>query len=99
MTLYNHATPEASETSDAVLDVLARAAAGRAVAAQHRVVATPDRFNPDEGLALLDAYVGIADTSVRQAILDIVLAITGANPYARQSTEDPACDRLSRKDR
>ena len=83
MTLCKHTTPNASKASSAVLDILAGAAKGRFVPARQRIVASSDRFNPDEGLALLDAYVGIADVSVRQAVLDIVLAIAGTNPYRR----------------
>lgn len=86
MTLFNHANPGPSASADIALDVLADAAHGRVVAAERRVVASPDRFDADEGLALLDAYVSISEASVRQAILDLVLSISGTNPYRRART-------------
>ena len=83
MTLCGLVALEESPASDLTLAVLANALDGRTVRARHRVLATEDSRNPDEGLALLDAYIGIADPSVRQAVLDAVIAIAGSDPYRR----------------
>ena len=48
------------------------------------VAACPHRATaaaPDEGLALLDAYVAVLDPRIRQAILDAVITIAGTQPY------------------
>ena len=68
-------------TPDATLAILAEAIGGRRVTASHRVMASAESRSPGEGLALLAAYVSVADVKVRQAILDAGLAITGTNPF------------------
>lgn len=83
MTLCPIATLEPAPDADAVLAVLARAIGQCGVDAGRRVLASSDGPNPDEGLALLDAYVAVTDTSVREALLDAMIAIAGTNPYRR----------------
>lgn len=81
MTLYNFEALEASPGATETLTVLAAAMGEKIVAQNRRVPATPDSRSPDEGLALLNAYITIHDRGVRQAILDMVLAISGVDPY------------------
>ncbi len=81
MSLYTTKTLEASAGADAVLAVLRDALADRIVPARRRVVASGDSRSPDEGLALLKAYVAIEDETVRQAILDLLIAIAGTDSY------------------
>ena len=81
MTLCPIATLEPAPDAEAILAVLAKAIGQRGVDARRRMLASSDGRNPDEGLALLEAYVAVADTSVRQAILDALIAIAGTNPY------------------
>jgi len=83
MTLYSLAALDEAPPSQVTLALLAEAIRDGAVPASRRVLATADSRNPDEGLALLDAYVRIADLRVRQAILDTVLAISASDPYRR----------------
>ena len=83
MTLYNHAMLECSPAPEVTVSRLLAALGDRIVPATVRVLASDDGPNPDEGLALLDAYVAIGDARVRQAILDVVMAIAGTNPYRR----------------
>ncbi len=83
MTLYDHATLVRSPDARVTLAALAAAVGEKTVAGTCRVVASNDSRNPEEGLALLDAYISIADPLTRQAVLDTVLAIAGTNPYRR----------------
>lgn len=89
MTLYSSDTlvpsPEASET----LTIIADALGSRRVSALRRYMASTDGQSPDEGLAVLGAYVSIKDRAVRQAILDVVLAL--ARPSDRPSRETDQC--------
>ena len=39
-------------------------------------MAASDRIAPDEGLALLSAYLAIENRKVRQAVLDAVVAVS-----------------------
>jgi hypothetical protein len=81
MSLYSTKTLEPSPAAEEILAVLAGALADRRVPARHRVVASRDSRSPDEGLAILQAYVAIRDEPVRQAILDLLIAIAGTDPY------------------
>ena len=90
MTLYNHATLTRSPAPQVTVSTLAAAIGDRTVPAICRVMASGDSRNPDEGLALLDAYVAIDDVGVRQAVLDAVMAIAGTNPYRRERPADAA---------
>ncbi len=79
MTLYNfeaiNATPSASDT----LKVLSDAISGKTAPPEGRVLAASERRSPEEGLALLAAYVAIDDAKIRQAFLD-ALFIVSASP-------------------
>ena len=81
MSLYSVNTLEASPAAEDTLAVLAAALAGRNVPATHRVVAGNDSRSPDEGLAILQAYIAIKDAFVRQAVLDVLIAITDTDAY------------------
>lgn len=81
MTLYSFETLAPSPDPMETLAVLGRAMAGHVVPASRRVLVSGDSRSPDEGLALLNAYVAIADPAARQAILDAILAIAGTNSY------------------
>ena len=81
MSLYSTESLEASPSPAETLAVLAEAIGDRIVPARHRVAASSDSHSPDEGLALLTGYVAITDPQVRQAILDVVIAIAGTNAY------------------
>ena len=60
-----------------VLAVLAAAMGHDPVPANSRFCAGADAQSPEEGLALLGAYVAIEEAAVRQAILDAVIMISG----------------------
>lgn len=81
MSLYSTKTLEPSPAPEEILMVLREALAGRIVPAKRRVVASGDSRSPDEGLAILQAYVAIEDAPVRQALLDLVIAIADTDSY------------------
>ena len=81
MTLYPTATLEPSPAANVTLAILAQAMGARVLDAGRRVPASCDSRSPDEGLALLDAYVAVLDPRIRQAILDAVITIAGTQPY------------------
>lgn len=66
---------EHEKDSDGLLHTLADAMAGRRLPKRDRVLASPDSRSTSEGLALLGAYIGIADAQTRQAVLDLVLTL------------------------
>lgn len=70
--------PETAES----LAVLAEALSERTVVASRRVFATDDNRSSDEGLALLKSYVAVPDRRVRQALLDVLVAIADIDPHA-----------------
>lgn len=76
MTFYNLEAAEPSPCATKTLNILSAALSGKIVPSLKRVIATADSRCPDEGLALLKAYVAIEDRRLRQAILDAVLAIS-----------------------
>lgn len=71
---------EPSPRTGEILAVLGQAMGDRGVPAARRVLVSGESRSPDEGLALLNAYVVVADPAVRQAILDAVIAIAGTRP-------------------
>lgn len=71
-------TLETSAEADAVLSVLKSAMKGARLPSSDRTCATRDPRCPEEGLALLGAYVTIESPDVRQAILDLVSTIAAA---------------------
>lgn len=81
MSLYSTQAPKPAPPAQETLAILAVAMDGRSLEAAHRVAATRDSRNPDEGLALLSAYTAIADPAIRQAVLDVMLTISGIDPY------------------
>lgn len=70
--------------ADAVLGVLSRAMGTAQVPARARVCAAAEAHSPEEGLALLGAYVTITAPAVRQAILDAVLIISRQSSSAQR---------------
>ncbi len=82
MSLYSVNALEASPAAEDTVAVLAAALAGRNVPANHRIIAGKNSRSPDEGLAILQAYIAIEEGFVRQAVLDLLIAIAETNPYS-----------------
>lgn len=81
MSLYSTQAPKPAPPAQETLSILAAAMEGRTLQPAQRVAATRDSRNPDEGLALLSAYVAIDNPATRQAVLDLMLTISGIDPY------------------
>ena len=80
-----HHSFEAIDTSrpvSAQLAVLDAAIGAPGSAAGRSVRTSGGNPSPEEGLALLDAYVTISDQHVRQAVLDVVSAIAAVGGKA-----------------
>ena len=81
MSPHSTKTIEFSPAPEKILEVLAGALARRPEPGKRRVIVSNDSRSPDEGLAILQAYIAIKDETVRQAILDLLTAIAGTDPY------------------
>jgi hypothetical protein len=79
-TVYNLEALVSSPSATDTLAVLSEAMRARNVPPLRRAIAAEDSRSPQEGLALLRAYIAIKDVRVRQAVLDAVLAISEADP-------------------
>jgi hypothetical protein len=76
MALYNLEAIKPPPTLAESLTILSDTFRDETLRPLGRARATSDSTHPEEGLALLKAYVAIDDCKVRQAILDLVVGIS-----------------------
>ena len=76
MALYDLTAIECPSSAAETLAVRSDALRDQTMNLAGRAQATSDSKHPEEGLALLKAYVAIDDRKIRQAILDVVVALS-----------------------